>query len=276
MSDVAARRRRKRLRRAVVAFSSLVASVALVFLVWEALVAWYEIPAYVLPSPKAVMAALLDGLAQNPTSRASFWYHLADTMTATLVGFGIGAVLGIVMAAAMAEFRIIERLLFPYVAAVQSLPKVAIAPLYVIWFGYQIQSKIAMAVTLALFPVLLNALQGFLSVERDRLELMSSLDASRWQVFWLVKLPTSLPLIFAGLNLGIVYALLGALVAEFIGAQRGMGVMVLQLQSVNDTAGVFAILIVLAVVGYVLIATVRAIQRHVVFWSGGATGIDAI
>jgi NitT/TauT family transport system permease protein len=276
MSEVAARRRGKRLRRAAAAFSSLVASVALVFLVWEALVAWYDIPAYVLPSPKAVMAALLDGLAQNPTSRASFWYHLADTMTATLVGFGIGAVLGIVMAAAMAEFRIVERLLFPYVAAVQSLPKVAIAPLYVIWFGYQIQSKIAMAVTLALFPVLLNALQGFLSVERDRLELMSSLDASRWQVFWLVKLPTSLPLIFAGLNLGIVYALLGALVAEFIGAQRGMGVMVLQLQSVNDTAGVFAVLIVLAVVGYVLIATVRAIQRHVVFWSGGATGIDAI
>ncbi len=77
------------------------------------------------------------------------------------------------MAAAMAEFRIVERLLFPYVAAIQSLPKVAIAPLYVIWFGYQIQSKIAMAVTLALFPVLLNALQGFLSVERDRLELMA-------------------------------------------------------------------------------------------------------
>jgi NitT/TauT family transport system permease protein len=276
MSDVAARRRRKRLRTAAATFLSLVASVALAFLLWEALVAWYEIPAYVLPSPKAVMAALLDGLAKDPASRASFWYHLADTLTATLVGFGIGGVLGIVMAAAMAEFRIVERLLFPYVAAVQSLPKVAIAPLYVIWFGYQIQSKIAMAVTLALFPVLLNALQGFLSVERDRLELMRSLDANRWQVFWLVKLPTSLPLIFAGLNLGIVYALLGALVAEFIGAQRGMGVMVLQLQSVNDTAGVFAVLIVLAVVGYVLIAAVRAIQRRVVFWSGGSTGIDTI
>ena len=85
-----------------------------------------------------------------------------------------------------------------------------------------------------------------------------------------MKLPSSLPLIFAGLNLGIVYALLGALVAEFIGAQRGMGVMVLQLQSVNDTAGVFAVLIVLAVVGYVLIASVRAVQHRVLFWSGGA------
>jgi NitT/TauT family transport system permease protein len=276
MSEEAARRRRKRLRGMATAFTSLVASVVLAFAIWEALVVWYEMPAYVLPSPRAVMAALLDGLAQNPTHRASFWYHLADTLTATLAGFAIGAALGLVMAAAMAEFRIVERLLFPYVAAVQSLPKVAIAPLYVIWFGYQIQSKIAMAVTLALFPVLLNALQGFLSVERDRLELMSSLDASRWQVFWLVKLPTSLPLIFAGLNLGIVYALLGALVAEFIGAQRGMGVMVLQLQSVNDTAGVFAVLIVLAVVGYILITAVRMVQRRVVFWSGAAAGNDVI
>ena len=263
-------RRRKRLFNAATAFASLTTSVVLGFVLWEALVVWFEIPTYVLPSPKAVMAALADGLGQNPMSCASFWYHLADTLTATLSGFVIGSVLGLVMAAAMAEFRIVERLLFPYVAAIQSLPKVAIAPLYVIWFGYQIQSKIAMAVTLALFPVLLNALQGFLTVDRDRLELMASLDASRWQVFWLVKLPSSLPLIFAGLNLGIVYALLGALVAEFIGAQRGMGVMVLQLQSVNDTAGVFAVLIVLAVVGYVLIASVRAVQHRVLFWSGGA------
>lgn len=275
MPDPALRRKR-RLRGLATAFASLTASIVLGFVLWEAMVVWYEIPAYVLPSPGAVMAALADGLGQNPASRASFWFHLADTLTATLWGFAIGSVLGLVLAAAMAEFSVIERLLFPYVAAIQSLPKVAIAPLYVIWFGYQIHSKIAMAVTLALFPVLLNALQGFMSVDRDRLELMASLDASRWQMFWLVKLPSAAPLIFAGLNLGIVYALLGALVAEFIGAQRGMGVMVLQLQSVNDTAGVFAVLIVLAVVGYVLITAVRMIQRRVVFWSGGAARNDYI
>lgn len=271
-----ASRRRRHLRSISATLGSLIASLAIGFALWELLVRWFEMPSYVLPSPSAVMAALADGLGQNPASRASFWYHLADTLTATLAGFAIGSVLGLVMAAAMAEFRIVERLLFPYVAAIQSLPKVAIAPLYVIWFGYQIHSKIAMAVTLALFPVLLNALQGFLSVDRDRLELMASLDASRWQVFWLVKLPASLPLIFAGLNLGIVYALLGALVAEFIGAQRGMGVMVLQLQSVNDTAGVFAILIVLAVVGYVLISAVRMLQQRIVFWSGGSTRNDVV
>jgi NitT/TauT family transport system permease protein len=275
MSKVAARRR-KRLKNMATAALSLFASLVLVIIVWEALVNLYHMPSYVLPAPKAVVAALIDGLGQDPTSRASFWYHLADTLAATLSGFAIGGVLGLVLAAAMAEFRIVERLLFPYVAAIQSLPKVAIAPLYVIWFGYQIQSKIAMAVTLALFPVLLNTLQGLVSVDRDRLELMSSLDASRWQAFWLVKLPTSLPLIFAGLNLGIVYALLGALVAEFIGAQRGMGVMVLQLQSVNDTAGVFAVLVVLAVVGYLLITAVRMVQRRVVFWSGASSRNDVI
>jgi NitT/TauT family transport system permease protein len=261
------RRRRKRLRKLAVAAASLIASLAIGFVLWEIAVVFFQMPSYVLPSPRAVLVALADGLAQSPTSRAGFWYHLQDTLEATLAGFVIGSLLGLVLAAAMAEFRPIERLLFPYIAAIQSLPKVAIAPLYVIWFGYQIESKIAMAVTLALFPVLLNALQGFLSVDRDRLELMASLDASRWQVFWMVKLPASLPLIFAGLNLGIVYALLGALVAEFIGAQRGMGVMVMQLQSVNDTAGVFAVLVVLAVVGYVLIATMRLIQHRVVFWS---------
>jgi len=273
MPDLA-RRRKKRLRNIAFAASSLIASLVIGFVIWEVAVVVFQMPSYVLPSPRAVLAALADGLAQSTTSRAGFWYHLQDTLEETLAGFVIASVLGLVLAAAMAEFRPIERLLFPYIAAIQSLPKVAIAPLYVIWFGYQIESKIAMAVTLALFPVLLNALQGFLSVDRDRLELMASLDASRWQKFWLVKLPASLPLIFAGLNLGIVYALLGALVAEFIGAQRGMGVMVMQLQSVNDTAGVFAVLVVLAVVGYVLIAAMRFIQHRVVFWSGDAARND--
>ena len=271
-----ARRRKKRLRNLTVAASSLIGSLVFGFVLWQIAVVYFQMPSYVLPAPRAVLVALADGLAQSPTSRAGFWYHLQDTLEATLAGFVIGSALGLILAAVMAESRLVERMLFPYIAAIQSLPKVAIAPLYVIWFGYQIESKIAMAGTLALFPVLLNALQGFLSVDRDRLELMASLDASRWQMFWLIKLPTSLPLIFAGLNLGIVYALLGALVAEFIGAQRGMGVMVMQLQSVNDTAGVFAVLIVLAVVGYGLIASMRFIQRRVVFWSADSARNDIV
>jgi NitT/TauT family transport system permease protein len=235
---------------------------------WQIAVSSFAIPGYVLPRPAAVWAALVDGLIDDPRNRASFWFHLYDTLKATVLGFLIGSAIGVVLAALMAEFRLAERALLPYVVGFQSLPKVAIAPLYIIWFGYQIESKVAMAATLALFPVLLNAMQGFMSTERDRLELMASLDASRWQTFRMIKLPSALPMLFAGLNLGIVYALLGSIVAEFIGAQRGMGVIMTQLQSVSDTAGVFALLVVLAVAGYVLIGMMRALHRRVVFWAG--------
>ena len=251
-------------------FSSLawpVISVAVALLAWELVITFYPMPSYVLPAPGAVLRALIAGLGENPTSRASFIFHLLDTLKATILGFVIGSVLGITLAALMAEFRGVHRIVFPYVVGFQSLPKVAIAPLYVIWFGYQIESKVAMSATLTLFPVLLNSLQGFVSAERERLELMASLDASRWQTFRHIKFPGALPFVFAGLNLGIVYALLGTLVAEFIGAQRGMGVIVTQLQTVSDTAGVFAILLVLAATGYLLIAVVRVAQRRFAFWA---------
>lgn len=252
-----------------------VVSVVLALTGWEICVRALSIPSYVLPPPAAVWQALVAGLVADPTSRASFWFQLADTMNATLWGFAAGSLIGIALAAIMAEFRVIEELLFPYVVGLQSIPKVAIAPLYVIWFGYQIESKIAMAATLALFPVLLNSLEGFATVERERLELMTSLRASRWQTFRMIKIPSALPFVFAGLNLGIVYAFLGAIVSEFIGAQRGMGVIITQLQSVSDTAGVFACLILLAIAGYILIAVMRAVQRRFVFWSGSGRVADA-
>src|ERR1700743_2763186 len=103
----------------------------------------------------------------------------------------------------MSQSDLLKRILFPYLVGFQSMPKVALAPLFIIWFGYQIESKIAMSATVTIFPVLLNSLEGFTNVERERLELMKSLDASGWQTFRLIRLPTALPFIFAGLNLGI-------------------------------------------------------------------------
>lgn len=244
----------------------IVASLAGGLLLWEA-AGIFDLPSYVLPTPRAVGAALVDGLASNPFSRVSFWYHLADTLKAAVSGFLIGASLGFVLASLMAEFRVVEAAALPYVVGLQSLPKVAIAPLLVIWLGFGIGSKVAMAAILTLFPVLINTLQGLRSTERDRLELMTSLKASRLQVFRYVRIPGALPMIFAGLHLGIVYAMLGTLVSEFMGSQRGMGVIMTQLQVVSDTAGVFAAMIVLAMTGYLLISAMRVVQRRVVFWS---------
>jgi NitT/TauT family transport system permease protein len=241
-------------------------SVVVCLAVWQAAVGWFGVPHYVLPEPLGVWNALIDGLSGSVTNRGSFWYHLLDTFQTTVFGFLIGSAIGIALAALMAESVYFHGIVFPYVVILQSLPKIAIAPLFIIWFGYQIESKIAMAATLTLFPVLLNSLQGLTTTDPDRLEVMAALKATRWQTFRHVKLPSALPLIFAGLNLGIVYAQLGAIVAEFVGAQRGMGVVMVQLQSVSDTAGVFAVLVVLAATGYILITVMRAIHRHVIFW----------
>ena len=244
----------------------LIVSVVAGLLVWQMLVSVFHLASYVLPSPAAVWIALVAGLSGDPFARGSYWYQLWYTLESTVLGFVIGSACGFVLAAVMAESRVAERFIMPYVAGLQSLPKVAIAPLFVIWFGFQLWSQVAMAATLTLFPVLINALQGLTTTQNERLELLSTLRASRWQKFRYAKLPGALPLIFTGLNLGIVYALLGTIVSEFLGAQRGMGVIMTQLQSVSDTAGVFAGLVVLAVTGYVLIAAVRFVQQKVVFW----------
>ena len=243
-----------------------VASILLGLAAWHFGVIYFEVPGYVLPKPAAVWAALVDGLGRDPFSRASFLYHLGDTLKATVAGFVIGGVVGLVVAALMTESRLIEAAVLPYVVGLQSLPKVAIAPLLVIWFGYGAESKIAMSFVLTLFPVLINSLSGFRSLPRDRLELMMSLRSSRWQIFRMVKLPGALPMIFAGLNIGIVYAMLGTIVSEFSGGQRGIGVIMMQMQAVSDTAGVFAALVVLGVTGYVLISSMRLLNRKLVFW----------
>ena len=249
-------------------------SVVLVLVSWEVLLHAFQVPGYVLPRPGAVWAALVDGLTVDPFSRASFCFHLADTLSSTMAGFVLGAAIALVVASLMEEWEPFERIAMPYVVGLQSMPKVAIAPLFIIWFGYGSGSKVAMAVVLALFPVLVNSLQGFRTTPTDRLELMKAIRATRWQTFRRVKLPGAMPLIMTGLNLGIVYALLGTIVAEFIGGSSGIGVVMTQLQSAMDTAGVFAILVLLAATGYLLMAGMRLIQKRLTFWAESQPAIN--
>lgn len=234
--------------------------------IWQISVTHFHVPSYVLPAPSDVLGALRDGLIDSPYGRGSYWYHWVDTLRSTLAGFVIGSVVGVVLAAIMAESKLFERAFLPYVIIIQSLPKIAVAPLFIIWFGYGIESKVAAASTLTVFPVLMNSLQGFATTSGERLDVMRALQASRWQTFWRIRLPSALPLVFAGLNLAIVYAQLGTIVSEFVGAQRGLGVILLQAQSVSDTAGVFAILVVLAVTGLILITSVRFLHHRMIFW----------
>src|SRR3954471_12955696 len=252
-----------------VRLGSPIAWIGLVVLIgaWIAAVQIFNIPSYILPRPEAVVRALWSGLAVSPTSSLGYYLPLWGTLSNAAIGFAIGVALGLVIGSLMAEVPAIERLVMPYAFALQSLPKVAIAPLVVIWFGFGDGSKIAISALLSFFPVLINSFTGLRAVEPERVDLMRSLSASRLETYRIVKLPHAAPYIFAGLDMAVVYALLGTIVAEFLGAQQGMGVVITQAQAVTDVAGVFAALVLLGITGMLLHGAVRAIERKVVHWA---------
>jgi len=248
---------------------SVIAGIGLVVLIglWIFAVRVLRVPPYILPSPESVVNALWSGLAIDPANPKGFYLPLWSTLSNAAAGFGIGTALGLVLGSLMAESRTVEKLLMPYAFALQSLPKVAIAPLVVIWFGFGDGSKVAIAALLAFFPVLINSFTGLRSAEPEKIDLMRSLSATRFETYRIVKLPNAAPFIFAGLDMAIVYALLGAIVAEFLGAQQGMGVVITQAQSVSDVAGGFAALVILGVLGIALHSSVRRLEHRVVHWA---------
>ncbi|MDE2229474.1 MAG: ABC transporter permease [Alphaproteobacteria bacterium] len=236
-------------------------------LVWEGCVDWLNVPPYILPTPVSVLRALWSGLDVPLDSPMGFYLPIASTLSNSVSGFAIGALLGIAVGSLMAESRVVEIVLMPYAFALQVLPKVAIAPLIVIWFGFGNGSKIAMAALLAFFPLMVNAFTGLRTTEPERLELMQALSASRLETYRVVKLPSAAPYIFAGLDMGMVYALLGTIVAEFLGAQQGIGVTIVQAQAATDVASVFAALILLGVIGIVLHMVIRLCERRIIHWT---------
>ncbi|RZK97673.1 MAG: ABC transporter permease [Methylobacterium sp.] len=248
---------------------SVIGAIGLVvlFIVWDVSVRVLQVPSYILPSPLSVWRALWSGLAVSPSSPLGYYLPLWGTLKNAAIGLCVGAGAGLVLGSLMAESRTIEKLLMPYAFALQSLPKVAIAPLIVIWFGFGDGSKVAISALLAFFPVLINSFTGLRATEPEKLDLMRSLNASRWETYRIVKLPNAAPFIFAGLDMAVVYALLGTIVAEFLGAQQGMGVVITQAQAVTDVAGVFAALVILGAMGILLHTAVRSAEKKVVHWA---------
>jgi NitT/TauT family transport system permease protein len=228
---------------------------------WQMGVEVLAIPPYLLPAPSSIAVSLYGGFADGLFIRSFF-----ITFLEAVAGFLLAAVAGVVVGTLIAQFRIVERLVYPYVVALQSVPKVAIAPLVIVWFGYGFSSKIVVSATIAFFPVLVNVIVGLKSVEQDKLDLMRSLNASRLQTMRLVQFPTALPFIFAGLDVAVVFSVLGAIVAEFVGSQSGLGNLLLTFNANLDISAVFACLILLGAMGMVLHLAIYHLQRRVVFW----------
>jgi len=245
------------LRRLVLPF----VAVGIILIVWEIGVRANDIPFYILPAPSAIYQSL-----EKDVSSLIMWGNLYVTAKETLLGFVFGALLGFVIGIFLAEFPIIDDTFYPLIVAFQSMPKVAIAPLLLIWFGFGLESKIAIAALLAFFPVLVNTALGLRSTDLRQEELMHSLAASRWQVFSMVRFFNALPSVFAGLELAMVFSAIGAIVGEFVGARAGLGYMIQQRNAETDIAGIFAILFILGVFGATTTYTVRLLAARIVFW----------
>ncbi|WP_285025240.1 ABC transporter permease [Plantibacter sp. ME-Dv--P-122b] len=241
-------------------------SVAVVILLcWQFLPGLTGTPGYVVPALSDVLQALVD-----PAALPRYVSNAGTTLGEVLAGLAIGVVIGLVGAILLAQFPTAYAIAFPYIVAIESIPKVAIAPLFVIWFGFGMPSKIVVVVLLAFFPVLVNTIHGIRGVDRDQVELFEANGASAGQIRRKLLIPAALPSIFSGLELAVANAMIGAIVAEFVGAQHGLGVLILQAQGAMQTAAVFALLIILSALGITLNALVRLARRKVIFWQQDA------
>lgn len=240
----------------------------LVFIsLWEVLPPWLGVPKYIVPKFSEVMAIYAD-----PAALRLYFDNALYTLSEAGFGFLIGAGLGFVVAVILTSSPVLMTLFYPYIIALQCMPKVAIAPLLVVWFGFGMTSKVIVVALLCFFPVLVNTISGIRGVSREQTELFQVIRASRMQTLIHLAIPAALPSVLTGIELAVVVSLLGAIVGEFVGAEHGLGVLLLQAQFQMSTPSVFAILGVLALLGVVFNIAVRSIRKRTLFWIVGETG----
>lgn len=220
------------------------ALLVLLLAVWEITVRQVGISALVLPAPSAVAKTLWTTLATG-----YLWPHIGATLAEMLLGLAIGGAAGLGIGVALAESALLDRVLKPYVIVSQVVPKLALAPLFVLWFGFGMAPTVVMTALICFFPLMENTLTALRQVDPNRLQLFRMLGASRTQTLLRLKLPAGLPGILAGLRVALVLALVGAVVGEFIGASRGLGAVIIAAQGMMDTPLMFAALTAIAVIG---------------------------
>lgn len=220
----------------------------------------------VLPAPSQIWAALVDGFASGIYLDNTF-----STLWSVVVGFLLGTAVAVVLAGILSSLPFLEKVVTPFVVAFQSMPKIAIAPLIIIWFGFGEVSKIIIVLTVCFFPILINTLHGLKVRDRDHYELFKSLGATRWQMFFRLRLPHAVPYIFAGLHIGVIFALIGTVVAEFVGSNSGVGYLMLQAKATFDTPAVYACLLILMLMGMLLHFIMAQIETRVAFWANDIT-----
>lgn len=238
-----------------------VASLAAGVLLWQALSMAGVLSSTLISAPVDVARSVVDLVTGD-----YLWGHLRVTVQETVLGFAIGSGLAIPLGVAMGLDRRARAVLEPYVVAFQVVPKIMLIPLFIVWFGFGSTPKIVTAATVSFFPTLVNTILGLSRDNEEQLMLLRSLRSSRFQVFWKLQWPAALPSVVVGLETSITFAYLGAIVAEFVNAQEGMGVLLTTFTHQYQLSASFAVLAILAVLGSLLYYSVRGLGRKLVFW----------
>jgi NitT/TauT family transport system permease protein len=228
---------------------------------WYAYIYYFSVPNYLLPRPDAVVRSAIGAFASG-----YIWPHLWFTAKSSLLGFVLGCGVGVVIGSVLAEWRMAERALYPYIVLFQSIPKVALAPLLTVWFGFGLESKVMLVALICFFPVFINTFVGVRQADADLVDVLRVCSASRISIFLHVKVPAAASSIFASLQIAVSFALIGAIVAEFVASKEGIGTVIQQGALSMDTGLVLTGVFVLSIMGMIGTAAVRFLHNRVVFW----------
>ncbi|HEV8671221.1 MAG TPA: ABC transporter permease [Candidatus Limnocylindria bacterium] len=264
---------RSHFRRALASAAPPLIALAIALAVWEGVVAVVKLPVYLLPAPSAIIGTLWSLLQTGfvppqhlGAPAEGILYHAYITFVEAGVGLVIGALIGLVLAVIMVHSRFAEQTIYPIVVTIRSTPMVAIAPIFIIWFGFTIMPKAIVAALATFYPVLVNCITGMRSVEPTTLEFFQSVHASKSEIFWRLRVPNTLPYFFAAMRLDVSLCLIGAIVGELVGAREGLGHMMTAAAVTLRTTEVFSGVIVLTTIGLVLTQLVTFVASRVLYW----------
>lgn len=260
-------RRRPNPRRSIVRSITVPLATLIVFVIlWEIAVQANLISRFIVPPPSAVGSTLTESVVEIFTG-GRMQLHFFTTLIEILAGFSLAVIIGTTLAVLMSEWSLVREMLHPYIVALNATPTIALAPLFIVWFGVGIDAKIFLVLVGATFPVIVSTMAGLISTDPKRLRLMQSLGATRAQVFWKLRLPSAIPYFFAGLELAIVASSIGAIVGEFSGGNTGLGYVTLLAQDSLNLPLTFATLILLALLGITLHRLVVFARHRILFWA---------
>jgi len=243
------------------------ATIIILLLVWEICCRLFKVPNYLIPAPSEIAARFNE-------KRGLFLGHAWVTMYETIAGFAMAVVVGVIAAALIVIVPAVRDVIMPVLLIAQLVPKVAVAPILLIWFGYGLLPKVVIAFLVAFFPIVVNTASGLAAVERELLELSRSLEATRWQTFWKFRIPTALPELFSGMKIAITLAVIGAVIGEFVGGNNGLGYLILIANQELDTPLAFAALFILSLGGIILYWAIELAEKVCIPWGRDIEQLD--